>query len=1236
MKHPFARLLPKVVALPLLLVVGAAFVQSSEAATCSYTNFQIGVEFSAQDGPDSDGKYRYAMMSPRCGPSGQVVDGSVGGGGVIEVGYHRPEELLAALRRTFGSSFAESRVFVDACRLNLILVNRRYPASHSIDGHLMAAYPDSTGATVHEGVFSAPILLALGTTVVPPAHCGCTGGLARSAGATVCSVPAAIKAADLCIGNPIVPGHGCKIQSETDYRFGGASPLSLQRHYSSQNPYHARSGAQSSLGSRWRHNHEVRLYPAAAPNLALLLRGDGLILHFHRRPGSSNEWLSDADVIGSLQQTASGWTWRDADDAIETFDSAGRRLRRVERGGLSLSYAYLPASDRLAVIEDHFGRRLTLNYNARNLLAEVITPAGDHITYTYDSEGQLVSVTMPDGHSRRYAYTQVTVDGHVEPTLLSGLTDENGNPYAAWTYDERARVASSEHAGGANRHRFSYQVDTTGQITGSRVLNPLDADTQYQFQRIFGANRIASISQPLIPGASRQYGYDANGNLASQTDYNGTRTHHTYDLSRNLETRRAEAVGTPAERTITTEWHPTYRLPLRRSEPLKRTSFAYDASGNLLSRSEQATSDPSGSLGFAASLVGSPRTWTFTYNAVGQILSVDGPRTDVADTTTYTYYEASEPDHGKRGQLASVTNALGHVTEVTAYDANGRPLVLIEPNGLVTTFSYDPRGRLTGQTVGSETTAFTTDAVGLLTRVTLPDGSFLAYTYDAAHRLQEITDAQGNTLRYTLDAAGNHVQEERRDPGGAIAQTRSRVYDALGRLVRELGAQAQLLAEYRYDAQGNRTAVSTPLGTGSRTTTYAHDALGRIIRQVDPLGGEARYAYDGQDRRIAVTDPRQLVTTTTLDGLGNAPREQSPDSGVRTRTYDAAGNLLSDTDAEGRTRMRQYDALNRLIRIDDADGSEIHLWDLGADGRGRLGRVEQRDASGALLLGIDRRYDEYGRLTQESRQLAGSDTRSEYRYLNGRLSGLTFPSGRRIDYRFDAQGRIGEVELTADGQKRTIARDIVYHPFGGLKALTNGAGQTLAWGQDPDGHPASYVLGGQVWQISHDNALRIVGQSSGIAGQSASYDYDPLDRLTRAVLPSVTHGYSYDATGNRLSQTSGAASRQYTISPTSNRLMQISGSAPRVYSSDASGNVTGDGLSQYRYNARGRLVAAVTAAGTTQYHIDPFGQRVRKTGTEDTLYHYDQEGRLISETATDGTPLRDYIWLGEQPLALIE
>ncbi|MEF8734064.1 MAG: hypothetical protein V5B40_19755, partial [Candidatus Accumulibacter meliphilus] len=49
--------------------------------------------------------------------------------------------------------------------------------------------------------------------------------------------------------------------------------------------------------------------------------------------------------------------------------------------------------------------------------------------------------------------------------------------------------------------------------------------------------------------------------------------------------------------------------------------------------------------------------------------------------TTFTYYPANDPDPSLRGQLATVTNAIGHVTQVTAYDLNGNPLTVIGANG---------------------------------------------------------------------------------------------------------------------------------------------------------------------------------------------------------------------------------------------------------------------------------------------------------------------------------------------------------------------------------------------------------------------------------------------------------------------------------------------------------------------------------------------------------------------------
>jgi YD repeat-containing protein len=170
----------------------------------------------------------------------------------------------------------------------------------------------------------------------------------------------------------------------------------------------------------------------------------------------------------------------------------------------------------------------------------------------------------------------------------------------------------------------------------------------------------------------------------------------------------------------------------------------------------------------------------------------DGPRTDVADTTVTDYYPHDEVcagaglgtgrDKGCRGQVKRITNPLGQVTQFTRYNAHGQAEEIIDPNGVVTTLTYDLRQRLTSRNVGGETTAFQYDPVGSLTRLTQPDGSYISYTYDGARRLTEVADNQGNRIAYTLDAAGNRTKEEVFDPQGVLAKTLVRAYDALGRM----------------------------------------------------------------------------------------------------------------------------------------------------------------------------------------------------------------------------------------------------------------------------------------------------------------------------------------------------------------------------------------------------------------------------------------------------------------------
>ena len=168
-------------------------------------------------------------------------------------------------------------------------------------------------------------------------------------------------------------------------------------------------------------------------------------------------------------------------------------------------------------------------------------------------------------------------------------------------------------------------------------------------------------------------------------------------------------------------------------------------------------------------------------------LTAKGPRTDVNDTTTYAYYSDTTSDH-TLGDLKSVTNAIGQVTQYTKYNKHGQVLESISPSGVLTVYTYDSRQRLLSNNVGGQLTTYSYDLVGQLKLLTLPDTTSIAYTYDDAHRLIKVVDQAGNSVIYTLDNAGNRIQEQVKDASNTLQRTVSRTFDALGRVQQVVGA----------------------------------------------------------------------------------------------------------------------------------------------------------------------------------------------------------------------------------------------------------------------------------------------------------------------------------------------------------------------------------------------------------------------------------------------------------------
>jgi len=1059
-------------------------------------------------------------------------------------------------------------------------------------------------------------------------------------------------------GNPIDPGTGNKYEVATDYEGAGSNALVFRRYYSSN------SRAYGSLGNLWRSSYDrdvVALDTAGNDAAVMVRRHDGRGIVFTFWGGS---WQTAADISDRLTQvfdgtTPNGWRYYDsAAQSTEIYDRDGRLIRITAHTGLTTLLTYSDAATEIAVaprpgllvsVTDPYGRQLKLTWNAQQRIATMTDPAGGVYRYYYSIGGNLISATYPDdtptddtdNPNRTYHYENATCK-----QALTGITDENAVRFSTYGYDANCRATSTQHAGGVNRVSVSYGNRS------SVITDALGTERTMKFETLHGVTRTRSQTQPCAAcggaGASSNT-FDDNGNIATRIDFNGNRTHYTFDLTRNLQTKRvegltAEGSSTAATRTITTAWHETLRLPVRIAEPKRITTLDYDSNGHLVSRSIQATTDLTGAFGFGATPNGVAHTWTYvhTYSSSvpGLILQtvIDGPRTDVTDVTTLAW--------DSTGNLVRSTNALGHTTTHEAYDAHGRVQRITDPNGVVTALSYDARGRLLTRAIAGEVTRYEYDRTGQLKKVIAPDTSFMAYTYDDAHRLTQIQDNLGSKIVYTLDLVGNRIKEDVSNAANDLVQRRAREYNNLNRLIKAIGGASPTsqITQYDYDRQGNLTSLTDAMG---KITAYRYDALNRLVAQVDPAAGDAgaggttAYALDGLNQTMSVTDPRGLVTGYSVNGLGQVIAHASPDSGGSTSRFDSAGNRVGHTDARAVETVLTYDALNRVTQVtwSPPAGSSMtsvtqdYTYDTGSNAQGKLTSVT--DPSGTTTY----TYSVKGRVARETRTIAGVSYTTAYGYDRyGRLSSTTYPSGRVVRYKFDALGQVTRIDTNAPGgASKVVVKDVTYLPFGGIKGFAFGNNAPYERRYDLDGRVSGYTLGSLSRNLGFDAASRISAFTHNDTAYDQTFGYDNLNRLTRWTGLATSQGFTYDAVHNRTSQSIGASTYRYSVSDSANRLTQVSGPVARAYTYDAAGNVTRDSGRSFSYDARGRMIQAKRGTHTTTYAVNSLGQRVLKTpaGGSATVYHYDQTGLLIAESNAAGNPQREYIYLGKIPVALI-
>jgi RHS repeat-associated protein len=1104
-------------------------------------------------------------------------------------------------------------------------------------------------------------------------------------------------------GDPVDNATGNLYSEESDWQGSGPFPLEMKRSYNSlfsvaaNESYSAMGNYVSPVGTDWIFSYGAQIVFTAgpAPTKVMALRPDGQVLNYKLINGV---WASDADINESLteQTNASGapagWILVTEELATERYDATGRLLSITNRAGFTqtLSYstsatppAIAPTAGLLIAVTDSVGRALHFTWNTLGHIVTATAPDGGVTSYAYNY-GNLTAVTHADGSARQYLYQA----GGGQASFLTGVTDELGQPYASYTYDRNYNnVTHSTLTGGADATTFVFGGSTS---YSTRVTDALSAARVYNFDSIVSRFRNTSVQTPCLgcanPLTTNTYAYNNNGYLTAITQIPGDssvpeNTAFTWDAAHNLMLSRTEAVGTPSARTITTRWNPALRLPLSRtvSDATGTTSAAtqwvYNTRGQPLARCEidaaKAGSYACASSGTAPAGV---RRWTHTYcdaidstqcPVVGLIRSTTGPRTDVTQTTSSSYYMDNVTSGcssvggacHQAGDLHQVVDALGHPSTVASYDGAGRPTRLIDVNAVHTDLTYNSRGWLASRSVAGATTSMTYKPYGAVESITDPDHITTTFTYDAAHRLTDITDAQGNDIHYTLDAAGNKLSEQTRNAAGTVVRSLSRSYNALGQITAVIDGLSHTVFNAgdsgSYDANGNLVHSADALGIARQQGFDALNRLNSVIANYNGTDAATKNAQtalhnDALDRLDGVTDPDGLDTIYTYDGLSNRTELSSPDTGISNDTYDAAGNLLTHTDAKGIVSTSNYDVLNRLVGTSYLDstlnvGYHYDEPDTATSCTasypvGRLTRVVEQAISTVYC------YDARGNVTQKSQTQGTTTDTIHYTYtLADRLSSQINASGNLVQYSRDTDGRISAITLQTPAGTRSAVSAVSYLPFGPISSYTLGNGQTVTRSHDANYAVTDVVSPAFNLHLGRDamGSISALGNTPGASPATETYGYDALYRLKDVTDGTATlESYSYNKTGDRLSKTaSGLGTGAYGYTSGTHQLASI-GNAPRV--NDANGNTTASVMGaetfSFGYNGRNRPTVAQRNGQTVgTYTYNAFGQRIAKVATSPSAvterYVYNEASQLIGEY---GTIVRDYVWLGDIPVALVD
>lgn len=844
-----------------------------------------------------------------------------------------------------------------------------------------------------------------------------------------------------------------------------------------------------------------------------------------------------------------------------TISYTSGRVSSISNGTGTWTYAYSDAgSVRTTTVTDPLSHtRVAVSNIDTSRVSTDTDGEGRTVAYTYDSHDRVLSVRSPVDGSSEYILTEYDYDvrGNVIETTVTPRSSSGLSPV----------VIDTTYVEGPTVTTCSNQVTCNLPATTEDALGNV---TNYTYNSTHGG-----VTSILLPDP------DGSGSaVRPETRFSYTSLYAYYKNSGGS----IVAAATPITfHTGTSACATTSSCAAGSDETI--TTVGYGSNGVANNRLPISTSSGAGDGSLTA-------TTGFTYDNVGNMLTIDGPLSGTGDTTRLRY-DAARQTVGIIGPDPDSGGSLKHRATRVTYNVDGQPTVTEQ--GTVDSQSdsdwaafatlqqqnttYDSIGRPTRQTVTANSTTF----------------SVVQMSYDAANRLDCAAARMNPSVFGSLPSSACTLGTEGAFGPDRIARSYYNNANQVTRLAMGYGTAAQIdESETTYGPTG---LVSTLEDASGNVTTFEYDGFDRMRRLRFPNasgGGSSTTDYEQftYDAGSNVTQQRRRDTTTLTNAYDALNRvttvTPSANGAAITFAYDNFSRLTSAS-ASGRALSYTYDQLSRLLSEAQSPlGTMTYQWDVA----GRRTRITWPDSFCAQYT-----YDLTEAVTQIAAEGGGctTTTLATYAYDNlGRRTGIARNNGTSEATTFDGASRLTALTQNLAGTSQDVTFDYSYDPAGGIvdrdvsnssyvfvplspgttSYADNGLNQYTSVGGASQTHDSRGNL--TTGSLGYDIFNRLVSGPS-----SAALSYDSQDRLYETVGASTTR-FLYD--GEQIIgeyNSSNALQRRFVPGPALDE--------PLAW-------YEGSGTSDRRWFAadeRGSIVAVLNASGaaSTINTYDEYGVR---------------------------------------------